>query len=94
VVDRARISIAFDGRGRVAGSGGCNRFAGGYTLEGAALRFGQLAGTMMACVPALGEQEQRFHVALAEVRAWRIDNGLLQLTNASGVVVIRAARGG
>jgi putative lipoprotein len=94
VVDRAHISIVFDGRGGVAGSGGCNRFAGGYTLDGAALRFGQLAGTMMACVPALGEQEQRFHAALAEVRGWRIESGLLHLTNASGGTVIRAARGG
>lgn len=94
VVDRARVTIAFAGDGRVAGSDGCNRFAGGYTLAGAALSFGALAGTRMACAPALMEQEQRFHAALAAVRGWRIENGLLQLTDAAGVTVIRASRGG
>jgi putative lipoprotein len=93
VVGRARVSIAFDGQGRISGSGGCNRLVGGYTLDGASLRFGQMAGTMMACEPPLGEQEQRFHAALAEVRAWRIENGLLHLTNGAGATVIRAARG-
>jgi putative lipoprotein len=93
VVDRARASITFGADGRAYGSGGCNRFTGGYTLEGMSLRFGQVAGTMMACVPALGEQEQRFHAALAEVRGWRIENGLLHLANAAGATVIRAARG-
>jgi putative lipoprotein len=94
VVDRARVSITFGAEGRAYGSGGCNRFTGGYTLDGASLRFAQMAGTMMACVPALGEQEQRFHAALAEVRAWRIENGLLHLTNGAGATVIRASRGG
>jgi heat shock protein HslJ len=94
VVDRARVSITFGAEGRAFGSGGCNRFTGGYTLDGASLRFGQMAGTMMACVPALGEQEQRFHAALAEVRGWRIENGLLHLANGAGATVIRASRGG
>ncbi len=93
MVDRARVSMTFGSDGRVAGSGGCNRFTGGYTLAGAALRFGQVAGTMMACDTDIGDQEQRFHAALAEVRGWRIENGRLHLTDAAGRSLIRAARG-
>jgi putative lipoprotein len=91
VVDRSRTSMGFDSDGRVSGLGGCNRFTGGYTLEGARLRFGPMAGTMMACPPALAEQEQRLHAALAQVRGWRIANGLLHLTDEAGGTVIRLA---
>jgi heat shock protein HslJ len=49
---------------------------------------------MMACPPALAEQEQRFHAALAQVRGWRIANGLLHLTDEAGTTVIRASQEG
>ncbi|MGG5822218.1 META domain-containing protein [Falsiroseomonas sp. HW251] len=94
IVDRSRVTIAFAGDGRAAGSDGCNRFAGGYTLAGAALSFSALAGTRMACAPALMEQEQRFHAALAAVRGWRIERGFLHLTDGAGATVLRASRGG
>lgn len=35
--------------GSVSGSDGCNRVTGSYTLDGDAIEFGELAGTMMAC---------------------------------------------
>jgi putative lipoprotein len=94
VVDRSRTSMLFGADGRVSGLGGCNRYNGGYMLDGASLRFGPIAGTMMACPPALAEQEQRFHAALARVRGWRIENGLLHLADGDGATVIHAARGG
>jgi len=55
---------------RVAGSGGCNRIAGGYTLAGDRLTFGRTAGTMMACVDSM-EQERAFLDALSTVARWR-----------------------
>jgi copper homeostasis protein (lipoprotein) len=44
---------------QVSGSGGCNRIAGGFTLEGDLMHLGLLAGTMMACINGM-EQEQHF----------------------------------
>lgn len=94
VLDRAQSTLTLTSEGRAYGSGGCNRFNAGYTLEGASLRFGPAASTMMGCVEALAEQERRFHAALAEVRAWRIENGLLHLLDEGGATVIRLARAG
>jgi putative lipoprotein len=94
VVDRSRTSMRFGTDGRVTGLGGCNRYNGGFTLDGAALRFGSAASTLMACPPALAEQEQRFHAALARVRGWRIADGLLHLTDEGGATVIRLAAQG
>lgn len=91
-LDRLQSSITFGADGRAYGSGGCNRFTGGYALDGAALRFGAMASTNMACVPAAMDQERRFHEALAAVRGWRIENGILHLTGEGGATVLRLSR--
>jgi len=89
VVDRSRTSITFGADGRAFGMGGCNRWNGGYTLDGDKLSFGAAASTMMACPEALAEQEQRFHQALMGVRRWRIENGILHLLGEDGTTLIR-----
>ena len=71
------------GEKRVAGSGGCNRLLGGYTLDGDRLSFTQMAGTMMAC-PTGMETEQAFHAALQQVASWKIDGERLALFDAGG----------
>lgn len=73
---------------RVAGSGGCNRFAGGYTLASDRLTFGRTAGTMMACVDSM-EQERVFLEALALVARWRVDGQRLELLDERGEVLLR-----
>ena len=71
------------GAKRVVGSGGCNRFTGGYTLEGDALKLAQIAGTMMACVEGM-EQEQSFYDALGRVVQWRITGEHLEVFDGAG----------
>lgn len=92
VIDNSHTTIYFVEAGRVAGDSGCNRYMGGYTRDGEALSFGNLAGTMMACPEALMNQERRFHEAMGQVTAWRIDGetGLLHLLDEQGETVIRA----
>lgn len=85
--------ITFTTQGDAYGTGGCNRFRGGFTLQGAdGVTFGQLASTMMACDGAPGEQEGRFHAALAAVRRWRIEGEALLLLDAGGATVLRLRR--
>jgi heat shock protein HslJ len=75
-------------KSEVSGSGGCNRFAGGFTLKGRGIRFGHVASTMMMCPHGM-EQEQAFFAALAESAGYRIDGDRLALLDASGVVLMR-----
>jgi putative lipoprotein len=89
-----RADITFDGQGRAHGTGGCNRFTGGYVLEGVALRFGPAAQTNMACDAPAMALEARFHAALATVRGWRIDGAALLLLDGAGAIVLRLARAG
>jgi copper homeostasis protein (lipoprotein) len=73
---------------QVSGSGGCNRITGGFTLKGDRLHLGPQAGTMMACVNGM-EQEQRFLSALNRVERYRISGQQLELLDGSGAVLAR-----
>ena len=73
---------------RVSGSGGCNRFTGGYELQGDRLTFKQMASTMMACADAM-DTEKAFLSALGRSAQARIKQQQLELLDASGSVVAR-----
>jgi len=92
VIDRAQSTISFVAPGRVSGSTGCNRYTAVATRDGAALRFGQLATTRRACVPALMDQEHKFNQAMQDVRSYVVDaTGLLHLRGANGEPLLRLA---
>jgi putative lipoprotein len=73
---------------RVSGSGGCNRIAGSYRLDDGQLTFGQMAGTMMACVRG-ADTEREFLAILKKVRQARISGERLQLFDATGETLAR-----
>jgi len=73
---------------RVAGSGGCNRVFGGYTLDGDKLTFSKMASTMMMCEDTM-ELEQRFLKMLDTVAHWSIAGDMLVLKNIKNEVVAK-----
>jgi heat shock protein HslJ len=68
---------------RVSGSGGCNRLTGSYTLNGDTLTFGQVAGTMMACLKGM-ETEKTFLQVFSKVNSWKISGQRLELYDTGG----------
>lgn len=72
---------------RVSGSGGCNRFAGTYALDGDKLALRGVASTKMACLGG-GQLESRFLSALGEVTHYRIQGARLVLFNGTGAPVL------
>jgi heat shock protein HslJ len=73
------VTVRFEA-GQVQGFGGCNQFAGGYTIEGDRLTLPPLAGTMMACAPPLMAIETAFMGAFTGVLRYRVAEGRLTLT--------------
>src|SRR5262245_65269716 len=60
--------------GRVSGSAGCNRVTGPFTTNRAAIHFGALAATKMACLDeALTRQEDDFLAMLSSVNRYDIE---------------------
>ena len=66
-------TLAFKGD-RLSGTGGCNRFMGGFTGEGFRLTVSQnMASTMMACPAPLMKQEQQMIEALKTVTRYSLN---------------------
>jgi copper homeostasis protein (lipoprotein) len=85
--------ILFDSTShRVSGSGGCNRLMGSYETKGSQLKFGEMAGTRMACAQGM-EAEQAFLKALSQVSTWKIAGGHLELFDGGGKMLARFAGG-
>ena len=73
---------------QVSGSGGCNRIAGSFTVEGDRVHLGPLAGTRMACANGM-EQEQHILNSLSHVERFRISGQQLELLDGAGAVLAR-----
>lgn len=75
---------------RVSGSGGCNRFMGGFQTQADQLSIGPLASTFMACEEPIMTQETRYLTALQGAQRYEVDQGQLtifyQTEKASGVL--------
>jgi RimJ/RimL family protein N-acetyltransferase len=81
-------TLRLDG-GRAVGSGGCNRFTGGYSLEGDRLSFQPLASTRMACAPELMQAEGEFFSALGRTARVSFAEGELALLDEAGAELLR-----
>ena len=88
VIDDSHASLQFLGEGRLAGSGGCNRLIGSYTLDGDTLSITPAGSTMMACAPALMNQERTLLDLLPRISSYAIDKtGNLVLSTSSGKTI-------
>lgn len=86
-------TLEFLDGGRVAGSGGCNRFNGSLTRSTELVEFGALAATRMACLSETAQQLEIQYLALLQGRlGWKAVEGRLELRNAAGEVVLRFDR--
>jgi heat shock protein HslJ len=85
VISGTTITAVFDDEGRVAGSAGCNRYFGPYTLEGDSLSIGELGTTRMYCPgPGIMEQEAGYLDTLSKAAGFMIEGSRMSLVNANG----------
>jgi len=76
------------GDGRVAGSDGCNRVMGSYTIDGTSIDIGEMATTMMACPDGM-ETGAMFTEALGAAERFRLHAHHLELVDRDGATVAR-----
>jgi heat shock protein HslJ len=73
VIDNAQATLSFPERGKVAGSGSCNRFFGSVEIIGDLVSFGPIGATRMQCAEAVSDQEQRYLAALQTADRMSVD---------------------
>ena len=85
--DKREIHIVLHSENqRVAGFSGCNQMMGSYVLNGEQIKFDQMGGTLMACVPDMA-LEQKFMAIFPQAERWKIDGETLRLLNAGGATL-------
>ena len=95
VIDDAQSTFSVASDGRVSGRGACNGYFAQAEVKGDKIKIGKAGATMMACAPALMDQERKFLAALEKTASYRIDSqGKLFLVNADGVDIVRFAAEG
>jgi heat shock protein HslJ len=90
---KPRATLRLEGS-RAAAFAGCNRMAGGYTIESDRLTLGPLAGTMMACPEPQLTLEGEIKAALEGTLHFRVEGTRLTLARTAGgtpVLVYEAA---
>ena len=88
VADDVRATARFED-GAITGSGGCNRYRAGYTLDGDRISFGLAMSTRMWCGDEAGRVEYAYLQALERAAAWSIDDGALIITDGSRTPLLR-----
>ena len=78
-----KMQVEFQPDGRITGSGGCNRFFGGYTISGNHIKIGPLASTRKGC-PGLIKVEATFFATLQAASSFAQTDTTLILFDASG----------
>lgn len=80
------LTAEFNGQ-QVAGSAGCNRYFGDYTLNGEQMSLGALGSTMMACKGETMTQEMEFLDAMSNVMSYHIEGNQLTLAHTGGALI-------
>ena len=79
-------TITFTADGNVYGDSGCNRFAGGYTVDGDRIKIGPLASTMMMCPQRQMDAEQSFLFKIQAAKSYIATKKVLKIFTIKDVV--------
>ncbi len=81
-------TAVFAADGIMSGSGGCNQYSAGYTLQDGQIGISLPTSTMMACEVGM-EQEQAYLTILENAASYRLGLGALDIVSADGSSMLR-----
>jgi putative lipoprotein len=85
VLPQTEVTFSIAADHRAGGNGGCNNYFTEASFEIPPLTFGPIAGTRMACDPAVMAQEARFFAALEATAGYELEGDALKLFDAAGI---------
>jgi heat shock protein HslJ len=90
LLPKSSIHATFD-NGKLHGSGGCNQYSGQYnsTQEQRLSISDRIASTMMACAPAVSQQEQHYLSLLPKVTHYLFKDDALLMMNAQNQLILK-----
>jgi putative lipoprotein len=89
IVERARATILLGADGTIAGQAPCNRYTGGYELDGTTFSTRDIAVTARACAEPIAVQEIEFLAILRSASELRVgDDGRLVISTSAGESIV------
>ena len=82
------ITLQFSSEMEASGNSGCNGYGGSYEVDGNALSFGPLLGTLIACDDDVMTQETAYRDGLAATAYFDITDGQLRLFDAEQTLLM------
>jgi len=92
ILPASKVTLSIAADHRVGGTGGCNSYFSEADFSAPPLTFSPIAGTRMACDPAIMEQEARFFAALGATVGYELKGDTLKLFDAAGVPLVGFVR--
>jgi len=86
VIPGKEVTAEFTSDGRVSGTSGCNLYFAEYRVTGQSLAIGATGSTMMYCMGPEGimEQERTYLELLEKAAFWKVRDGYLEISDATG----------
>lgn len=94
VIQDTEITIEFKSEeSKIAGSGGCNSYFGGYEINKNELTIiPPIGSTMMACPEPIMDQEQEYFKLLETAETFQIQNGKLNISCSGNKILVFVAQ--
>lgn len=86
--DGVAQTVTFTRDGKINGDAGCNRFMGGYTVDGTTIAIGPLASTQMYCEGVM-DAERALLKALEKSTSYTVKGERLTLFGPKGKTTVR-----
>jgi heat shock protein HslJ len=87
----SNVQMVFMTDSTFAGSAGCNRMSGKYTVKGTSIKFGDIITTKMAC-DRLEQETELLRLLQQTVSAYTVSNTELLLRDGSSNIVFKASK--
>ena len=82
-----KATLNFGADNSVRGKSFCNGFGGSVTIDGNAIKFSELIGTMMFCED-VGQAEGKYTEGLRATNSYKLVGGKLQLFNGDKLLMV------
>jgi heat shock protein HslJ len=82
------ITATFGADGQLSGSAGCNQYTATFTSADGTIVIGPIAGTRMACDPAVSDQETAYLAALDAAATYKVQGSTLELRDDTGAIQV------
>jgi heat shock protein HslJ len=88
------ITLSFDDADSISGDGGCNNYAGVYTVSGITLLIGGVSSTGALCGDEIDQQEHLYLTTLQSSASYDLNDSQLIIRGLSGQELLRFNRAG